>query len=299
MTDKLINYGEFDFKNSAVIKPLVDNMDVERRSSFKQQNVIVFSADRNLELFPNPADYTIHLYDEIIDVFAVELKVAKIPFNPYNITKYCNKLSVFVTDTTYVLVIKPGTYTVLALKQELILKLTNNIPGATFDVSVDEISQTLTFSCDVPFSIINSVSGTEIPSYLPFSISKLLGFKCQDYTSIADNATNTVSTDYAYNLSNTSPVIINIETMQTKNSYNTVLNKCFGYIYPDIKKNIISNTYSIRKQFNPPCASVDKVRIKFTDISGNLYDFQNQDHLIELVFESYKNIRKYQSYFAS
>jgi hypothetical protein len=54
-----------------------------------------------------------------------------------------------------------------------------------------------------------------------------------------------------------------------------------------------SNNRVIKKSFNPPQARLARIRLSFYDVYGNLYDFQNQDHVIEFNIELFKMQRRY------
>ena len=84
--------------------------------------------------------------------------------------------------------------------------------------------------------------------------------------------------------------------MNVKQSINNVFNKAFGIIPSDFSNLQIGDVYSIKKSFSPPMPRIDRLRIRFTDVYGNPYDFQNKEHLLEFAFYSHKNIRKYNAY---
>jgi hypothetical protein len=56
-----------------------------------------------------------------------------------------------------------------------------------------------------------------------------------------------------------------------------------------------SGDFPFEKTYSAPVARVARVGVRFTDYSGNEYDFQGQDHRLELVFASVIN-RKYADY---
>jgi hypothetical protein len=46
-----------------------------------------------------------------------------------------------------------------------------------------------------------------------------------------------------------------------------------------------TQTDAYEKRWNPPIDRIGKMNISFTDAYGNPYDFQNQDHRLEFLFE--------------
>lgn len=285
---KIIN-DQFDFENSAIIKPKTVNFDDTHRVPVKTAHVIVNSADRNIVAYPTPSDYIANLYEEIQDVTSCELKVALLPHNPYNITNSNNSLvlnGVLVT-------LSPGIYdgdtlaTRLTTKCSTILALT---------IVFDNVSQHFILSSNSAFRI-------EMPSSNKGSLLKLMGLPhtpSQDTTfnGIFNSGSGRYELEsmYAADLAPNNTIIMNIDTMYVKTSANNVFNRAYGLIPQQLIDHTIGDVYSIKKVFPQPVPRIDKLRIRFSDIYGNPYDFQNKDHILEFSFNSHKNIRKYQAY---
>lgn len=306
---KIIKYNEYDFENSAVIKPptMNDNGDKGER---KRTNVIVDSRDRNIDLFPLPSDYLIELNEELQDITACELVLARIPFMAYIVNEGNNKITVRQAGNTYDVIIVPGNYSPEELAtciNSALDTVIGTVTGALWKVDFvpvyDKYNIYSSVPFDVLFSFVSDVVTTKIV-YPPKSMGKLIGFDRKTYSSILESASAFPLTPYVVrapfrrNFDEHNYIVLDIEGFATNSSVNSVVNKSFGVI-PSVSDdiNIKGHNYQIRKNFNPPTPRLAKLRIRFKDINGNLYDFQNHDHRLEFVFEGYKQIRKYNSYF--
>lgn len=279
---KVINYDTFDFKNSSIIKPNTENFDETHRIPTKSISVIINSADRNEALYPAPNEYVAELYEEIQDVISVELKFASLPYNPYNITSANDKIT--IDGNTYTL--KHGKYN----GTDLAFALTHVRPN--WIVSYDEVTQHMQFFSDYPFTI----NGDQ--AYIKGSVMKTIGLSPATRTAVFDTKANAyvIESLFAIDLSANNTIVMNIDTMNVKVSNNNVFNKAFGVLLPNLGDMRTADTYTVKKNFNPPVARMEKLRIRFLDIYGNPYDFQNKDHILEFQVDSHKNIRKYQAY---
>lgn len=299
---KVINYDQYDFEQSVIIKPKTQNFDDTHRIPTKTAHVIVNSTDRNIDSYPTPSDYIAYLCEEIQDVTSCELKVALLPHNPYNITKANN--SITVNGATVILA--PGLYE----GQSLATRLTNEARSEagvdpTITITFDDITKHFVFTCDSAFSLSLGTSSIGT-SNNKGSLLKVLGFPTQSpsvtvpipIVSTLNIVTgkHELESTYAADLTANNTIIMNIDTMYVKSSMNNVFNRAYGVIPQKMVDYTIGDVYSIKKVFNPPVPRIDKLRIRFYDIYGNPYDFQNQDHVLEFAFESHKNIRKYQAY---
>jgi hypothetical protein len=93
--NKIINYDSFDFSNSTIIKPQIASENVQYKLVYTR--VVIDSRHRNVDLYPNPASFTIPLNDLLDNIISVELlSAANIPFCDKNINAYNNLLSIKV-----------------------------------------------------------------------------------------------------------------------------------------------------------------------------------------------------------
>lgn len=65
-----------------------ENLDI----SYKRKTVVISSADRNLNTYPNPSNYEVTLKEPINDVSEITLVEGNIPSSQYNINKFNNVL---------------------------------------------------------------------------------------------------------------------------------------------------------------------------------------------------------------
>ena len=302
---KVINYDNFDFEGSSIIKPKIQNFDAEHSGNNKKISVVIYSNDRNKLVYANPNQYVVELPDELQDVLAVEMVVSNVAFNPYNITSANN--IVYVSDgqggPIQQVVLEPGKYSTNNICNRLASKLNDLMPGLGFNITYDDVTLKFTVSASGSFAFHNQVledtSATKIAVYPPKSALTSLGFGCKVYNAAVssdNNATYTCISEFACDLNNDNDaVVINVDAMSLNTSTNNVFNKSFAVMY---NNNSVyeSCTRTIRKAFNPPLARVGRMRLTFLGASGELYDFQNRDHILEFIFEVPKITRRYKAY---
>jgi hypothetical protein len=149
-----------------------------------------------------------------------------------------------------------------------------------------------TIMCNKGFELINCMD----TDYAPDSVLRKLGFGCRNFQSVFDIKVgqHSVTSTYASDLEDDDDqIIIHIDAMHVNNGITSVINKSFAVLY---KKSYESNKRSIRKVFPIPISRLSKISLSFYDIDGNLYDFQNRDHIIEFIVESPKQPRRYTVY---
>jgi hypothetical protein len=263
---------DFDYSQSAIIKPPFEQPKNLHDTRKKITRVVIDSRDRNSLIFPTPAQYEVMLQDDIDEVTSVELCMAQVPMMAYNVSQYYN--TIVITGTQYTIPV--GNYDGASLATTL-----SNLIGLT--VTYNAIADNLTFTSTNPFTI----GGTG-------TINKMLGFSSgKDYST--SGSTYVITAPYRVNLLDNRYVVLNIEQVTLNNSINPVLHKSFALLSPKMQDlNFIETQCKTIKYLNPPIARLHKVRLTFRDYYGNLYDFQNHDHRIELVFESRKHLLRYQ-----
>lgn len=263
---------DFDYSKSAIIKPPFEQPKNVHDTKNKITRVVVDSRDRDTTLFPTPAQYEVMLQDDIDEVTSVELCMAQVPLMAYNVSKYNN--TIVVNGTQYIVPV--GNYDGSSLATVL-SSLINLI------VTYNAIADNLTFGSTGAFTI----NGTG-------TINKLLGFLTgKDYNTIGTNYV--ITAPYRVNLLDNRYVVLSIDQVTLNNSINPVIHKSFALLSPKMQDlNYIETQCKTIKYLNPPIARLHKVRLTFRDYYGNLYDFQNHDHRIELVFESRKHLLRYQ-----
>ena len=298
---KVINYDQFDFQQSSIIKPKIQHFDAEHSSGDnKKIPVVVYSHDRNKLVYPLPNQYVVDMPDELQDVLAVEMVVSNIAFNPYNIMAGNNTLYVSGGNGSGVIreiILEPGKYTTDNIIVSVKALFNSNFPAHSFDITYDEVSMKFTITASSQFTFHNQIVEEQKVNYPERSLLTKLGFGCKIYTSVADGTgKQKLVSEFASDLSSDNDtIVIALETMGMNNSVNTVFNKSFAVLHQGGSLYESCNR-TIRKVFNPPLARLAKIRVSFTDVMGKPYDFQNRDHILELVFEIPKSTRRYKAY---
>ena len=263
---------EFDYSKSAIIKPPFEQPKNLHDTKNKITRIVIDSRDRDTTLFPTPAQYEVMLQDDIDEVTSVELCMAQVPLMAYNVSQYNNRVA--VNGTQYVVPV--GNYDGASLATAL-----TSATGLT--VTYNAIADNLTFTSTGAFTI----NGTG-------TINKMLGFLTgRDYSTVG--MTYAITAPYRVNLLDNRYVVLSIDQVTLNNSINPVIHRSFALLSPKMQDlNYIETQCKTIKYLNPPIARLHKVRLTFRDYYGNLYDFQNHDHRIELVFESRKHLLRYQ-----
>lgn len=281
---KVINYDTFDFKNSTVIEPKSNKF----TESTSNKSYIVNSAERDLSLYPSPSTYAVPMIQDFMDVLSFSLIVHNLPFNPYNITSTNNQLLLDYNGTRYTITIPPGKYDSASLTSRLVALLTTATGDSSWSVVYDPVKLHFIFGLGNggSFRLVNTVGSK--PTYPSSSILKRLGFPCGIVASVNGVAESTYASDI---FEDNDTIVVYIETMQVNmGDSSSVFNRSYAVLHKNMYE---SNNRVIKKTFNPPQARLARIRLTFFDVYGNLYDFQNHDHIIEFNIELFKMQRRY------
>lgn len=303
--DPVINYKEFDFRDSTVIKP--QSSTENKHDNKKYTRVIVDSRDRNLSFYDTPAQYEISLPEEIEDVIAAELQIIDLPFSAYMIDENNCILHISVNNAEHKQVSIPkGDYTAstLATVIEESAALNNIYLKLFYLVEKDSYR----FELDQPFSFFfkgddikyNSVfvDSQSTLTYKRGTIAKVIGFGPKIYASLlGPNNKHIITSEFRKNFKENKYIVMHIEQISINQSINSIIHKSFAVIPPKAVDMNLYQVFQIRKSLNPAIAKLNKLKIRFTNYHGQPYDFQNQDHRFDIIFESFQNPRRYQSYF--
>lgn len=277
-SEKILDHTVFDYSNSAIIKPpfkQASNHEIGKQFT----RLVIDSRDRDIQIYPSPNKYA-YIFDQDIDeVTSAEIIIMDVPLSSYIINTNNNTLIVNNTK----IIIPPGNYNGLALATVLQDCISQLIDGAT--VQYNEVQDNLSFGVGlVPYTI-------DFTSSSSISLAKIFGFlPGKLYTA-------PLTCQFRVNLNVNNYIILNIDQFNINVSTNTNIDRTTALVhYKPLSVNYISysNMY-LKKYFNPP-VRLNKLKFTFTDYYGNLYDFQNQDHRIEIVFESKKNLGRYTHY---
>lgn len=307
MNQKIINHDSFNFKDSVVIKPQEESADASKKMDVKYTRVILDSRDRNTNLYPDPASYSINLEEIVEDIFIGELLIANIPFSEYLINNNNNLLKLKINTNEIIINLTKRNYTESELAIEIKDKLNSNqisiLNGYVFDVNYDPNTNKYSFYCNVPFEMVASdrveedYNGNNENKYTQKSAFKILGFGKQVYGSVSKPGTNEIIAPFSRNFKDSNYVVIHIDQFSINKSISSILNKSFAVVQDKyISLSYFSATSFIKKFFPQPIAKLSKLTVKIYDVDGNLYDFDNKDHRLEIMLHSYKHVRGYNSY---
>ena len=273
-----------EYDKHAIIKPPESS---EFDNDKKYTRLVVDSTYRDQSQYPNPNDYYFVFDDDITDVASAKLMSMDIPFSTYIINMYFNKLWVSVgTDAEVVVTLPLGNYDTVELAAMMQSALNASIVGATFTVTYNRTLDKYTFSATTAFSL-NFAGKTN-------NLSALLGFDGRNYTS---DGTNTIVAPFRCNFEFNKYIVMCIDQFDNNKSNTKPLNKSFAVITQKYFSLNLADEPNIVKNFNPPLGRLLKIHITFFDKYGNLYDFQNMDHRFEILFQSFKQRRKYHNIF--
>lgn len=278
------------FLDNAVIEPPEVKPDFE--SYKKYTRVAIDSKDRNTKLFPLQNKYEVTLDDEIEDVVTAQLLNIDVPLSNYLINDYYRSFTVSVNNgSSTKVVLDIGDYDEAALAVEATNKLNAVFQeAATFEVTYVAKLDNFDFKCTTSFSLTYDDP-----------CARVFGFKESNvYTSTSSGVLPFGAVihapfrkDFAYN----NYIVMSVDQFDINKSNSNTLNRSFALITKRYKDMNISDDPQIKKHFSPPLARLTKIRLTFSDRFGNPYNFNNIDHHFEILFESYKQKRKYQNIF--
>lgn len=307
MEKSVINYKEFNFTDSAVIKPVANQEQNENR---KFTRVVVDSRDRNLKHFPNAAHYEIPLPDEIEDVVAAEVQIVHMPLAAYMVDANNNTLVVSTSASLNpVTVVMPvGDYTPSTFAATLQDAATD--AGLTLTIAYEIEKDYFKFEMSQPFSFLfkgpdinfssSTNDGQSTTTYRKGCIARLAGFGPKSYSSALNSSgKHQLYSEFRKNFTDNRYVVMHIEQISLNHSINPTLHKSFALIPPKASDLNMCQPFQLRKSLSPPIAKLARLKLTFRNYYGELYDFQNQDHRFDIIFESFQNPRRYHSYIGS
>lgn len=284
---KIENMNNDDtYINKAIIKPPETDF---KNLPTRKIRYIVDSRDRNYNLFPSPSKYVINTEEVIRDIVKVDLVLSDFKFNDYNVTKYNNILH--IDSNTYT--IPEGKYDA----QELCDKL-NEV--TSIEVIYNHITDKFTFKGDGNILKFKSdfqerYDDTMVDVYEKNSIGKTLGFPIDNYELNIDG----IEAPYRVNLNSENYIVMYMAPTKVYQSKNNKVLNAFAIINKEESNGffINGNETLASKSFNPRLPTFDRLSFKFCDRNGNLYDFQNKEHRMVLVFTCLRQTVSYNGIF--
>jgi len=269
---KILDSSVFDFDSTAIIKPPFEQL---KNTPLRYTRVTIDSRDRNQLNYPNPNDYVVE-FEEIEDVISGEIVILQVPFSSYLIHSFNNT---FKLDGE-IITLNPSNYT----KTSIVNEINRHLSNITISYEDNRDAYTFTNSTTSDFTLIFSNH-----------LSKMLGFK--DTYDTYQSVKGILKAPFRANFDVDKYIVMVIDTMSINVSSNSVLNKSTVLVSRgDSLLNTKSSTTPIKKYFNPTIGRLYKLRVRFTDYYGNPYDFQNQDHRFDIVYESKRQLNRYSSF---
>tara|TARA_B100000405_G_C16713133_1_gene419990 strand:- start:2016 stop:2942 length:927 start_codon:yes stop_codon:yes gene_type:complete len=297
------NAKDFYKENGLIRPPEIATVDIPKRF----YRYVIDSRDRNHTCFPSPNKYQLKLSENIHDVQSVELVSFNVPFTKYLVTEGNNDFTFTQDGVEKSFDVDEGDYNNIdELCNELNQKLSSVQAPFRFNINskqqklVIDVTENITPESVV---ILNEGPRERKNDYDQLSVTyksklmKMIGFKPEDHTINIVDITQGFTLPYKVDLRKDEYIIMNLGKSSVNFSENTTTHKSFALIKKDdLENKFIDSNYV--KHYNPPIPAMNTLDISFTDYEGNLYDFQNQDHFIELKFCCFKNQRKYADIFS-
>jgi len=307
-TNNLImqNHRQTDkyYEENAIIKPPLKSETPEIPK--KSYRYVIDSRDRHLTFNNNPNSYEIKLSEDITEVESVELVSYDIPFTKYLINNFNNTFHYEITETddssgtetteTKTIKLDSGDY---SSGDSICVALNDQQDDLTFEMNSlnDKINITYTAS-HVKLTCKGGVEKKNdydlVSPIYKSRLMKLLGLGIND-VSLSDPSTSYVF-PYKIDMRKDKYIIICLEQAELNFSENTATHHSFAIVKKDDMENKYIDT-NYKMKFSPPIVSLKSIKLSFKDYDGNLYDFQNQDHMLELQFTCYTQPRRYQDIF--
>ena len=287
-------YDHYNFDNSHIIKPPSTHFDKERKSQRRNIMLHIDSRDRDMVNYPHSNKYVIQLEEDVEDVLSAEIMYASIPVPFYTVHENNNRFRVTLENNTKTVTLDIGNYTKHDIATELHVKLRSIFDayavGSSWNVTYNERTDKINIVCNEAF--VFDFTGSAV------NTGKMLGFLSRSYASKPmASGTHEIVPPFRVNLFDTDYALLQITGFHNYTSVNNALKKTFAVIpMANSPQTIISESFHIQKNFNPPLAKMSKISVEFKDRSGKPFDLQNFDHFFILRLELYRHSQRYASF---
>lgn len=306
-------------ENSIIVPPSSENLKELRTRRIR---VLVDSRDRDYTAYPNPAKYRIALDEDVRDVVSVQLVSYNIPFNHFNVHTTNNLVHITVHNVTYPLTIPPGDYDGEGLA-DMLNKLVDYeyLPEHDQDTLVSSIltrmpvipvrftyrpkTHTMTihhtgvddaaFSAEERACVVRFANAAN-DGYMPKTIARTLGFLPKDVLLELDAPP--IRSNFSMDLRPDPYIALYVDGAKAIVSNNPALNQCFAVLHRDTNnegRHMLSDDVS--KRFAKPLPQLKQISVQLRARNGDLYDFQNKEHCLELVYTCYRQTVAYDAIF--
>jgi hypothetical protein len=268
---------------------LCNVMAADNEFDLRTRYVVIDSRDRDHVAYPTPNKYEIRLDDDISDVVSMKLVAADVPFSALLVGDWNAYLPVSLDggETVVDAVLEAGDYSSPAeMASAITTALTCAMPTATFATSYASRTDAFTFTGSVPFTFAFRTSGRKNTA------ARMLGFSPKEDYASADGE---IRAPFRRDFSPCKYIVLNISpSAEVVTSINNATNRSFAILprrYTDMS--IETDAAVFEKKWFPPLGRFARVGVEFTDYEGNPYDFQNQEHVLHLLFTNMRQHRNY------
>jgi len=282
----------------------------EQKRDTKDMRVVIDSRSRDQKVHPSPSSYEVDLPDDLHTVHSARLLYAQLPFSSYdvpageaqNVTVVVQTAPPPAAPTAATGRLVPGDYGEGSLLAAALQAALNDIRIVVTDGSGDSNNDVLqTFSVthesirDAFLIRSNAIFAFDTNQLASVSATaRLLGFPSVSADAVYPAELDDDGSDYKYLLAtpfrrcvDPRPYIImrvQVPGCDTLNSPSPAAHRAFAIIPRENPSIAVDDMFPFRKNWTPPLARVARIRMSFTDPDGQPYDFQNQDHRIDILF---------------
>lgn len=275
------------FTDSDTNPLIIPQNDLKNHEKIKYHHLVIDSRERNVNRFATPSKYVLPIFEPINDVVSVELLSTNIPFTRYLVHSHNNTIHFTTNDgDEQTAKIPEGDYDASRLAAAITQVLAPSQIACEMNIHTSRLSFSSAFSFQLLFkgdSYVDEdkMDGVRIKDN---SASSLLGFTFNDHLSVRDDETNTfrLRAPYPVNLKKDDYMVMKMKDVKIYTANSNSLNKAFAIVCKNPDTSNINYTESLIKRLNPPLSSLRQLSLSFYDFYGNLYDFNNHDHRIEL-----------------
>jgi hypothetical protein len=167
--------------------------------------------------------------------------------------------------------------------------------GDTFRVSYEARQDKFLITCKESFTLLWRGGNTtdfqgsqDTSTYRKGAVGRVLGFGTKDALSEDDGSTTRphfVRAPFRKNFKQPEYVILRIDGAENNVSQNPASHRSYAIL---IDNHPTNNEQSTIHTYDPPVPRFNRFRISFHDYDGELYDFQNHDHRLEVELISRK-----------
>lgn len=264
----------------------------------KDVRVVIDSRARDREAYPTPSSYEVDLPEDLFTVHCARLLYAQVPFSSYTVPPgAAQRFAVLLSSGAALAVatLPSGDYAledgaelataVQAALDAAAAPLTGQTFRVTYDARRDSFDLRSTAEFTIDPSRLSAVAAT----------TRLLGFGTASKTYVSSPSDDPAGTGHDHLIAapyrrSTDPhpyvvMRMQVPSAETINSPLPAAHRAFAIIPKDQPANAVDDVYPFEKRWKPPLARVSRVKLAFHDPDGNPYDFQNQDHRIDILFK--------------